>query len=153
MKHKITRLTCATLLVVAHLCSFVQPTSAEIIQNVRQTFSFTFYNECVDEEVEGTAEIHQIWILNPGRVDSIHYKIKGTAVGLNTGNKYIVNETYKDDFANFACGATLYGQIRQRLISLGKAPNAHVDFLVTYTTDADCNPLPTVFTPTTTHCK
>ncbi|HEX4947219.1 MAG TPA: hypothetical protein VFZ34_11170 [Blastocatellia bacterium] len=153
MKRKVTRLTFALLLAVAHLCMFVQPTSAYVIQNVRQTFAFSLYNDCVDELIEGTAEIHQIWILNPGKVDSIHSHIKGTAVGRTSGNKYIVNETYKDDFSNFACGATLYGHIRQRLISLGKAPNVHVDFLVTYATDADCNPLPTIYTPETTHCQ
>ena len=143
MKHKVTRLLFITLLVVAHTTAFIQPASAEVIQNTRETMDFTLYNECEDEWVQGTIEVHLIWIFNSGRVDSIHTNVHGTAVGLTTGNSYIAKNNYKDDFTNFGCGGTATARANVRLISKGKAPNRDADFLITYALDANCNPLPT----------
>lgn len=59
----------------------------------------TRYNPCTEEQVEGVLEIHWVWIVNQGRVDSIHTNVRGTAVGTTTGNQYLFRHNYKDDYA------------------------------------------------------
>ena len=153
MKHKLTRLLCITLLVVAHTISFIRPASAEIIQNERFIVTFQDYIPCLDEWVTGTAELHQIWIFNAGKVDSIHTNLTGTAVGQTTGNQFIWKNNYKDDFTNYFCGGTATARAHARLIGLGKAPNQDTEFLVTYEFDANCNALPPTVEIVDFRCK
>lgn len=153
MKRKITRLMIMTLLLAAHTSSFIKPASAEIVQNNRTTINFSFYLDCTNEVVVGTAQIHTIWIINAGKIDSIHYNLNGTAVGQTTGNRYKYMENYKDDFTTYFCGSTTYAQIHMRWISQGKAPNLDVNFLQIWEFDQDCNPLSPTFSVVSTRCK
>ncbi len=153
MKYNFTKLLFTVLLVITQSICGIRPASAEIVQNTRDTVPFQFYNDCTGEWVEGTAEVHLIWIINAGKIDSIHTNVHGTAIGQTTGNRYIFQNNYKDDFSNFVCGGTATSQAHQRLISLGKSPNLSLDLLVTYSIDVNCNELPPVVTVVGLRCK
>ena len=153
MKHKLTKLLFATLLVVAQSICVIRPASAEIVQNTRDTVPFQFYNNCTGEWVEGTAEVHLIWIINAGKIDSIHTNVQGTALAQTTGNRYIFQNNYKDDFTNFSCGGMATATAHARLISQGKLPNLSIDWLVTYAFDTYCNELPPTIAIVGLRCK
>jgi hypothetical protein len=153
MKHKLTKLTLITLLLVAHTSAFVRPTSAEIIENSWETIPILVYEDCTGEWLEGTVKVHLIWILNAGKVDSIHTNVKGTAVGLTSGNRYVFHNNYKDDFTNYFCGGIATARAHARWISQGKLPNRDAEFRITYEFDDDCNPLPPTVEVVDFRCK
>lgn len=139
MKHKIMRLTVIALLIAAHTTTFIRPAAAEVVQNTRETFPLYYYDDCTGEWIEGTFDVHTIWIINTGKLDSIHQNLNGTGVGQITGNRYVINQNYKDDFSNIVCGGTVTGRYKVRAISLGKAPNQLLDISVTWQIDNACN--------------
>ncbi len=153
MKTKFTRILCLTLLVIAQTISLSRPVAAEIIQNTRETAYFTYYDNCADEEISAEVEVHLIWILNDGKVDSIHTNVTGTAVGLTTGNSYIYKNNYKDDFLDYTCGGTATAQAHIRVIGKGKAPNSQGVFSIRYDFDSNCNELSPVVTVLDYSCK
>ncbi len=153
MKNKFTKLLIATLLVVAQSICFIQPASAEIVQNFRSTIPLQFFNDCTGELIEGTVDYHQIWILNAGKINSIHANVHGTFIAQTSGNQYIYQNNYKDDFTNFSCGGMATATAHARLISQGKLPNLSIDWLVTYAFDASCNELPPTIAIVGLRCK
>jgi hypothetical protein len=146
MKHKFTRLLCLTLLVAAPTTSFIQPASAKVIENSWETMPFEYFNECEGEWVVGTIQAHLIWILNDGKVDSVHTNITGTGVGEISGTTYIAKNNSTSDFSDFVCGGTAVRRANVRLISRGKASNLDANIQIKYELDANCNLLPPQFT-------
>ena len=153
MKNKFMKLMIISLLLITHTLSGVRPASAEVIQNTWGTMPFLGYSDCTNEWVEGTIEVHLIWIFKAGKVDSIHTNVQGTAVGQLTGNRYIYKNNYKDDFSNYVCGGVATAHAYARLISQGKSPNLDTNFLITYEFDANCNPLPPNITVENSRCR
>lgn len=142
MKHKVTRFMCMALLLTAHSLAFVSPTSAEVVVNYWETFPASTYDGCNQEWLEGTVELHVLYIYNEGRVDSVHSFTRATYTGVTTGNRYLLRTNYKQDFSNYVCGGKATASANARLISQGNAPNSHANYQITYEFDANCNPLP-----------
>jgi hypothetical protein len=137
MKQKGSRLLVISLLLFAHSFAMLPAVSAKAI-SVRFTDVYDLYNDCEDEWIRMTVEIHFRAVSNGGLFESFLITTTGTGVG-DKGNRYNFISSYKDDFGKLACGATATSRFYGRLISQGKADNRLLETVVTYGSDADCN--------------
>lgn len=137
MKQKRSKLIVTALLLFAHCFAILPSASAKAI-NIRYTVDYDLYNDCEDEWVQMTLEVHFRAVSNGGLFESFLITTTGNGVGTK-GNRYNFISSYKDDFGKLACGETATSRYYGRLITLGKADNRLLESIVTYGADANCN--------------
>ena len=136
---------CLTLLFVCLMTS-VTPTSvrAEVLPNERMPVSITFFDECTNEEIQITGEVHvmgSITTTKDGRMRRhAHANLHGTGVGLISGNEYVINDNFKiREVTDPADCAFKYQDIeRMRLISKGSQPNQMTIIGLRLSQNKDC---------------
>ena len=125
------RFALSLLLLTACLLTSINPSAvkAEVLLNERIPVSTTFFDECTGEEIQITGEAHlqgSITTTKDGRMRrNAHVNLHGTAVGLTSGNEYVINDNFKirEVTDPGECGFKYQDVERIRLISKGTQPN------------------------------
>jgi len=120
------------------------PVHAEVQLNERMPVSGTFFDECTGEDIQITGEAHlmgSITTTKDGRMRRhAHVNLHGTAVGLTSGNEYVINDNFKirevTDPAE--CGFKYQDVERIRLISKGSLPNQMAIIGLKLSQNSDC---------------
>jgi hypothetical protein len=142
----IKRFTAGLLMFIACLMTSINPSPvrAEVLLNERIPISTTFFDECTGEEILITGEAHlqgSITTTKDGRMRRhAHVNLHGTAVGLTSGNEYVINDNFKirEVTEPAECGFKYQDIERIRLISKGTQPNQLTIIGLKLSQNAEC---------------
>jgi len=115
------------------------------INSVETSFPFHVTSTCVDDEdilltLVSRRIIRQCRDEDGGITTNIHFAYHGTAVGVTSGNEYVLNAQQKEiTVSSPGCEASVTNVFRELLISKGPLPNrvTHITSILTF--DSNCD--------------
>jgi hypothetical protein len=113
------------------------------INFVETSFPFHVTSTCVDDEdilltLVSRRNIRQCRDENGGITTKAHITFHGTAVGVTSGNEYVLNAQQKEITRSSGCEATMTSVFRELLISKGPLPNRVTHITSILTIGSDC---------------
>lgn len=141
---KVRKWVIALGLVIGQILALTPQASAEVLVNRRLPFTALVFNDCTGEDIRFAGEFHEVLKSRVDKNGTFHgtYDVNahGEGEGLTTGNRYIWNDTYMEEFVNpQGCAFTLTSpDFYLRLISQGSLPNQLLKVNRTFGLDANC---------------